>query len=309
MKNETLYTGCEASLPEFIGIWEKMVNVDCGSRCGEGINRVANLLADEFRKLDADEVKIIPMADPKEGSHLLVTFKGTGKGKILAEAHLDTVFPKETAAERPFKIDGEWVRGPGCADCKSGVTLMLFAMKQLKSLGFRDYGTITCLFNGDEEIGSPDSRNLLQKLAPEYDCYICCESGQKGDGVVRSRKGSNRIKLEVEGVSSHAGSAPEKGRSALMEIIHQIQEMKKTEKPERGTTINFTVLHTGNADNVIPDSAYAVADMRVTSNEETLRVEKKLQEIAANPSIEGTSVHVEIARVIHLLLPIRVRTD
>ena len=106
MKNETLYTGCEASLPNSSGFGK---NGQCGLwfRCGEGINRVANLLADEFRKLDADEVKIILWLIPRRLS-LLVTFKGTGKGKILAEAHLDTVFPKETAAERPFKIDGEW---------------------------------------------------------------------------------------------------------------------------------------------------------------------------------------------------------
>ena len=294
MKNAELYRNCEVALPKYMQTWEKLVNVDCGSRCGKGINKIANFLADEFKKLNADEVRIIPMANPNEGSHLLVTFKGKGKGKIMAEAHLDTVFPEGTVAQRPFSIDGDWVRGPGCADCKSGVNMMLYAMKQLRQMNYVDYGVITYLFNGDEEIGSPDSRKLLRKLAPNYDFYLCCESGQVGDGIVRSRKGSNRIKLEVHGLASHAGNAPDKGCSALMELIYQISEMKKVEKPELGTTINFTKSGSGTADNVIPDYAWAIADMRITNPEENARVDNELQKLAAHPSVKGTTVHVKI---------------
>lgn len=294
MKNEELYRNCQAAVPAYMALWKEMVNVDCGSRNGKGINQVAGLLADEFKKLDPAEIRLVPMKNPAEGSHLLVTFKGKGKGKILVEAHLDTVFPEGTVARRPFQIDGEWVRGPGCADCKSGVNMMLFAMKQLKQLGYADYDTITCFFNGDEEIGSPDSSLLLKKIAPEYQVYICCESGQEGDGIVRSRKGTSHIRLAVHGVASHAGSAPEKGSSALMEILHQIQEMKKVEKPEIGTTINFTMIQSGTAENIIPDEATAVADVRVTTPEENGRIENAIKAIALKPSIKGTTVEAKL---------------
>ncbi len=290
MKYEELYKNCQAAFPDYLAMWKKLVNVDCGSRYGKGINQVAEILLAEFKKLDPHEIRLIPMKNPTEGSHLLVTFKGKGKVRILLEAHLDTVFPEGTVAQRPFQIDGDWVRGPGCADCKSGVNMMLFAMKQLEQLGYTDYDTITCFFNGDEEIGSPDSHLLLERLAPAYDVYICCESGQEGDGIVRSRKGTSHIRLKVHGVASHAGSAPEKGCSALMEILHQIQEMKEVEKPELGTTINFTMLQSGTAENIIPDEATAVADVRVTAPEENKRIENAIKAIAMKPIIRGTSV-------------------
>lgn len=210
----------------------------------------------------------------------------------MASAHLDTVFPEGTVAERPFRIEGDWAKGPGVADCKSGVNMMLFAMKQLRDLHFEDFEQITLLFNGDEEIASPSSRKLIARLAPQHDCYLCCESGQEGDGLVRSRKGSNLLKLEVKGIASHSGNAPEKGASALMEILYQIQQMKKLEAPDRGTTLNFTLLQAGERENIIPAHASAAADLRVTDSREIQRVRKAAEALAAQPSIPGTEVKV-----------------
>lgn len=202
MKNTRLYDLCKRSLPDYINVWKQLVNVDCGSRNGKGINAVADVLIREFEKISPYSIEKIPMENPEEGCHLLVVFRGKGKGKIMAAAHLDTVFPEGTAAERPFNIEGDWAKGPGVADCKSGANMMLFAMKHLHELGFDDYDQITLLFNGDEEISSPSSRKLTAELAPQHDCYLCCESGQEGDGLVRSRKGSNLLQLRVTGVPS-----------------------------------------------------------------------------------------------------------
>ena len=294
MRNEKLYQACEAALPAYIANWEKLVNVDCGSRCGKGINQVADLLVEELEPLNPASLEKIPMENPADGCHLLAVFKGKGKGRIMASAHLDTVFPVGTVAQRPFKIEGDWAKGPGVADCKSGVNMMVFAMKQLRNLGFEDFEQITLLFNGDEEISSPSSRHLIAKLAPQHDCYLCCESGQEGDGLVRSRKGSNLLKVKVEGIASHSGNAPEKGASALMEILHQIQEMKKLEAVENGTTLNFTLLQAGERENIIPAHAEATADLRVTQTEEIERVRKGAEAIAAHPSIPGTKVKAEV---------------
>ncbi len=294
MKNEALYRHCEASLPDFLSVWEKLVNRDCGSRTGKGIEAAADQLMEEFRSLHPDEMEKIPMENPAEGCHLSVVFRGKGKGRVMAGAHLDTVFPVGTAAERPFSIDGDWAKGPGAADCKSGVTMMLFAMKQLRALAFDDFEEIRLFFNGDEEIGSPSSLKYTQKWAPLYDAYLCCESGQEGDGLVRSRKGSSLIQVSVEGIPSHSGNAPDKGRSALMEILHQIQEIKKLEAPEKGTTINFTLLEAGERENVIPAHAKASADMRVTRPAEIARVRRELEPVARNVAIPDTKVTARI---------------
>lgn len=293
MRNAILYKNCQDAAQDYIKMWEKVVNIDTGSRYGIGINKVATIIAAEFNKLDC-QVELIPVKKGAEGTHVLVTFTGTGKGKVMASAHLDTVFPAGTAAQRPFKIEGDWVKGPGVSDCKGSVLLLLFAMQQLKKLNFTDYGKITLLFNCDEEITSPDSRKIIKRLAPEHDCYLCCEPGQVGDGLVKSRKGSSQIVVEVHGVTSHAGSNPEKGRNALMELAHQMQEIKKVEDVTQGTTINFTVLNCGERVNVIPDYAKAVADMRVTKLEEIARVKEALQIITKQHVIPDTSVQATV---------------
>ncbi|MCD2435325.1 M20 family metallopeptidase [Acidaminococcus sp. NSJ-142] len=294
MKNIRLYSACEKLLPEYLKLWQKVVNVDCGSRNGKGIARVADYLEEELRPLRPDSLERIPMANPEDGSHLLVTFKGKGKGKIMACAHLDTVFPVGTAAERPFRIDGDWAKGPGAADCKSGVLMMVFALKLLRQFKYTDFDTITLLFNADEEISSPDSRHLIAKLAPQHDCFLCCESGQEGDGLVSSRKGASRILVNVKGIASHAGNAPDKGANALMECLRQIEGIKALEAPARGTTINFTVIHSGDADNVIPAEAHAIADLRVTDPQELERVQKAVEVLAFRASIPGTSVDTQV---------------
>ena len=135
---------------------------------------------------------------------------------------------------------------------------------------------------------------MIARLAPQHDCYLCCESGQEGDGLVRSRKGSNLLKVEVQGVASHSGNAPEKGASALMEILYQIQQMKKLEDLEQGTTLNFTLLQAGERENIIPAHAAAVADLRVTKRQEIDRVRREAEKIAAHPSIPGTQVKAEV---------------
>lgn len=297
MKYEKLYQNCEDALAAYIANWEKLVNVDCGSRQGKGINQVADLLMQELEPLQPASLEKIPMENPEEGCHLVAVFKGRGKGRIMASAHLDTVFPAGTVAERPFKIEGDWAKGPGVADCKSGVNMMLFAMKQLRNLGFTDFEQITLLFNGDEEIGSPSSRNLIRKLAPQHDCYLCCESGQEGDGLVRARKGSNLLKVKVEGIASHSGNAPEKGASALMEMLYQIERMKDLEDVAAGNTLNFTLLQAGERMNIIPSHAEATADLRVTQKEEIARIRREAERIAAHPLDPGTKVTAEVVEM------------
>lgn len=295
MKDQSLYTACEKTQQDFINLWEKLVNIDTGTGYGEGINQVAAIVAEQLRSLGAS-VEIIPTEDPQEGSHVVGTFKGQGKGKILAMAHMDTVFPVGTAAKRPFRIQDGWVYGPGVSDCKGSIVLFLFAMKLLKDRGYNNFDKITCLFNCDEETTSPNSRHLIRKLAPEHNYVLCMESGQVGDGVVMWRKGSAQMQLEVFGKASHAGSNPENGRNAIMEIMHQIQQISTLENPEKLTTLNFTTIKSGDRVNVIPDYAIAYADIRTLYSDELDRIEAAAEKIAKQNAIPDTTVKVVIKR-------------
>jgi len=266
---------------------ETLVNIDSPADHAPGLEKIKDILSDKLKKLGAD-IEIFPA--PKAGYNIVATFKGTGKGKILLLAHADTVFKTGTAAERPFKISDGKAYGPGVIDDKGSILTGLYALKILKERGFRDYARITFLINCDEEVGSPSSRGLIMKLAQGHDYAICLEGGKEGDGLVNWRKGTARVTVEVKGRASHAGSAPEKGANALVELAHQVLQLRTLENKEKGTTINFTVFHSGDKTNVIPDSAIARADMRTHYPEEIERVKQSGLEMIKNKLVPDTQV-------------------
>jgi glutamate carboxypeptidase len=259
---------------------ETLVNIDSPSGYGAGSEKIMMVLSEKLRVLGG---KVEILAVPKgAGYNLVATFPGTGKGRILLMAHSDTVFKVGTVAERPFNIANGKAYGPGVADDKGGIVAGLYAMKLLQERGFKDYRLITFLINCDEEIGSPSSRELIKNLAREHDYVICLEGGRQNDGVVNWRKGTGRIVVEAKGRASHAGSAPESGVNALLELAHQVLQLKKLEDKEKKTTLSFTVFQSGDKLNVIPDYAVARADIRALYPEEFARVEKAGLEIIKN---------------------------
>ena len=295
MMNQELYGKCQATQTEFIKLWEQFVNIDTGTGYGDGIDKMGKRVIDFLRAMGAD-VRTVPAMESTNGFHIVGTFAGAGTGSVMAMAHMDTVFPVGTAQERPFRIEGDWAYGPGVSDCKGSVLLCLFAMNLLREIGYNNFGKITLLFNCDEETGSPSSKDLIRSLAGEHNYVLCCEPGQVGDGVVLWRKGSAVMKVEAHGRSAHAGSAPQEGRNAMLELIQQVLALSKLEDAEKETTLNFTTIQSGERTNVIPDYAVAQADIRVIYPEELDRLERTARQITRNPVMPDTSVDVTVIR-------------
>ena len=122
----------------------------------------------------------------------------------------------------------------------------------------------------------------------------CAANPARKDGLVLSEKGASRILVNVKGIASHAGNAPDKGANALMECLRQIEGIKALEAPARGTTINFTVMHSGDADNVIPAGSPRHWWDWVTDPQELERVQKAVEVLAFRASIPGTSVDTQV---------------
>ena len=284
----------ERQKPAAIELWERLVNIDSGTGDVEGVNAVGAIAMEELKKLGAS-IETIP-ALPAYGDNIVASFAGLGKGKILLMAHMDTVFKKGTAKERPFRIEGNRAYGPGVSDDKAGVVVALSVLKMLDDLKFKDYARITLLLNTNEETGSRGSRVLIEKLAKEHDVTLNLEGGRMGDGITIWRKGSGTIRVEVKGRASHAGASPELGRNAAMELTHQMLQLSKLASAEKGTTINFTVMHAGDRKNVIPDYAVADADIRAVVTEEFDRVERELPLAAKNKLIPDTEVTTSLTR-------------
>ena len=304
--NKPILDSAERHQPGAIKLWERLVNIDSGTGDIEGVNAVGALAIEELKKLGA-AVEMVP-ALPAYGNNIVASLSGSGNGRILLIAHMDTVFKKGDAAARPFRIDGGRAYGPGVADDKAGIVMALSVLKILDDLKFKDYARLTLMLNTNEETGSRGSRALIEKLAKEHDVTLNLEGGRLGDGLTIWRKGSGTINVEVKGRASHAGGSPELGRNAAMELAHQMLQLVKLANADKGTTINFTIIRSGDRKNVIPDHAVADADIRALVSEEFDRVERELPEMAKNKLIPDTVVTTTLTRTFPIM-PQNAQTD
>ena len=304
--NKPLLDSAARQQPGAIKLWERLVNIDSGTGDMEGVNAVGAIAVEELKKLGA-AIEMVP-ALPAYGDNIVASLSGSGIGKILLIAHMDTVFKKGDAAARPFRIEGGRAYGPGVADDKAGIVMVLSVLKILDDLKFKDYARLTLMLNTNEETGSRGSRALIEKLAKEHDVTLNLEGGRLGDGLTIWRKGSGTINVEVKGRASHAGGAPELGRNAAMELAHQMLQLVKLANADKGTTINFTIVKSGDRKNVIPDYAVADADIRALVSEEFDRVERELPEAAKNKLIPETVVTTTLTRTFPIM-PQNAQTD
>lgn len=271
----------------------QLVNIDSPADHAAGLNQIQDILSGKLKAMGA-EIKMVP--SPRGASNLVATFTGTGKGRLLMMAHIDTVFAVGAVKERPFRIQDGRAYGPGVSDDKGPVLTGLYALKLLRDSGYKNFGQITYLINVDEEIGSPSSRELIKELAKQHDVAICLEGGRSDDGVVSFRKGISSLKLEAKGRASHAGNAPDKGINALLELVEQVPALARLADREKGTTISFTVFRAGDKLNVIPDKAVAMADIRVLLPEEMDRLEKEAAEVVSHKLFPGSELKLTITR-------------
>ncbi|WP_122518121.1 M20/M25/M40 family metallo-hydrolase [Pseudomonas syringae] len=290
---EQLLKKAETEQTAYLETVRQLVDVDTGTGQAPGLKTISTLLVERLKALGA-EVSTTP-ATPSAGDNIVGTIKGSGTRSFLLMVHYDTVFGPGTAAKRPFKQDGVRAYGPGVADAKGGVAMILHSLKLLQEEGFKDFGTLTVLFNPDEETGSSGSKKIIAELARQHDYVFSYEPPDK-DAVTVATNGINGVILDVKGKSSHAGSAPEAGRNAAIELAHQMLQLKDLGDPAKGTTVNWTLIKGGEKRNIIPSSASAEADMRYSDLSESDRVIADAQRIVQKKLIDGTEVSVRLEK-------------
>lgn len=291
IKPAELLEQAKAEQSAYIETVKQLVAVDTGTGQAEGLATVSKMLVERLQALGA-QVSTSP-ATPSAGDNIVGTLKGTGSKDFLLMVHYDTVFAEGTAAERPFRMDEQRAYGPGVADAKGGVAMILHALELLKAQQFDEYGTITVLFNPDEEMGSAGSKKIIAELARKHD-YVFSYEPPDSDAVTTATNGINAVMLEVKGKSSHAGSAPEEGRNAVLELAHQLVQLKDLGDPDKGTTVSWTMIAGGEKRNIIPNKATAEADMRYSDISETERVLADAQKIIGNKLIDDTRVELRV---------------
>ena len=278
-----------------------LVGIESGSGDREGLDRISQLIFDRLKALGGEVEFIEPGADayrmhdtPAQiGRMVKATFKGAGTKKILLIAHMDTVYLRGMGAKQPFRIDGNKAYGLGIGDDKAGVAVILHTLATLKALNFREYGTLTVVINGDEEISSPGSRSTFAKLGAEHDLTMSHEGTSiSSDQLSLATAGIAAVTLKVTGKASHAGSAPERGLNAIYELSHQMLQTKDFSDPSRGLKMNWTMVNGGTNRNVIPAEATAAADVRVEKVADYGALEARLRETIKKQLIPGTKVEM-----------------
>ena len=190
---------------------------------------------------------------------------------ILVLGHLDTVWPLGTLGKMPWRESGGRLYGPGVLDMKSGVVMALAAICALRQLKFRV--PITLLLNSEEEVGSPVSRPITERLALGSSAVLVLEPAQ-GLACKTARKGIADYRLQVTGVAAHSGVDFERGHSAILELARLLETVAGFTDPKLGRTVNPGVISGGTRSNVVAQHAYAEVDVRITHAGDAARVDK-----------------------------------
>jgi glutamate carboxypeptidase len=190
---------------------------------------------------------------------------------ILLLGHLDTVWPLGTLRTMPWREEDGRFFGPGVLDMKAGVAMALAAIRVLGQLGVGR--PVTLLLNSDEEVGSPVSRAITERLALKSSAVLVLEPAQ-GLACKTARKGVGQYRLRVTGVAAHSGVDFERGHSAILELARMLQAVAGFTDLRLGRTVNPGVISGGTRANVVAQHAYADVDVRIARASDAAKVAK-----------------------------------
>ena len=239
------------------------VEIESPTTDAAAVNRMVDKVQADFAAIGA-RLERIPGRDGF-GDHLLATSPWGGDGPgILVLSHLDTVHDIGTLGTKlPFRVEGDVAYGPGIYDMKGGAYLGFAAMRHLARMGRETALPIRHLFVSEEEVGSPTSREIIEREARRAKFVLVTEPAREGGKIVTARKGTARFELRIKGKPAHSGARHEDGRSAIKELARQILDLEAMTDYTLGVTVNVGVVSGGTRANVVAEEAYAEVDMRV----------------------------------------------
>jgi glutamate carboxypeptidase len=258
----------EARLPRLLADIEELVT--CESPSGDLAAVAAS--ADVVARLGERLVGQPPERIVRDGRTHLRWRLGATPNPILVLGHHDTVWPLGSLKSHPFSVSGGVLRGPGCFDMKSGLVMALHAVA---ALGSPD--GVTILVTGDEEVGSPSSRGLIEQEAAGCRAALVLEASADGGALKTARKGTSLYHVRAVGRAAHSGLEPERGVNATIELAHQVLAVSAVADPGRGTTVTPTVMSAGTTMNTVPAAGEFAVDARMWDAAEQHRVDAAIR--------------------------------
>jgi len=271
---------------EMVHLLKQITALESPTDDKKAVDACSSFVAKEFRKLGC---KITTMPQKDIGDLTEIEF-APGRLKdaddeILVLTHIDTVWPVGKIARMPFYISGNKLFGPGVLDMKSGLVVLLSALATMRSLNLKPKKRINVFINSAEETGHAASYEIIRRLAKRASIVLCLEPALPGGALKLERKGRLVIRLDVRGRAAHGGT-PEKGVNAIEELAAQIMRLKKLRTGE--STVNIGVAGGGDKANVVPETAWAVLDIRFWKALDRERILRTVKEM--KPALRGAQL-------------------
>jgi glutamate carboxypeptidase len=284
-----------------LALLAEVVNIDSGSFDKAGVDAVGRRFAAFFQEHGL-VISIEPIEGLGDAIHVRLDEVHANERPILLLGHRDTVFPSAEATRRPFRIDGDRAYGPGVADMKAGLVINAFVLAAFKRFGGAP-APVTGLVTGDEEIGSPASRPIIERVARGARCVFNSEPGRPSGNVVTGRKGGVFMHVEVHGRAAHSGGNFEKGISAIGELAHKIVAMHRLTDLARGITVNVGIVRGGQTVNTVAPSAEGEVELRYVDPDDRAAAMAALEAIVAQATVPGTTARLTVRSEFPPLVP------
>lgn len=266
----------------------ELVACNSFSRNKAGVDAAAGIVAKQMPACFGHET----VASDEFGDHHLFRHSGAGGLPVVLAGHLDTLCPPDPAFDS-LSDRGETMVGPGVNDMKGGDAVLVWALKALERCGRLEGFPATVIFNGDEELGSPDSNRLFRAMRGRASSALVFECGGPEGTVVTTRKGISRFRLSIRGRASHFGNLKGPKASAVEEMARKVLAVEALNRPGEGVSANVGRASGGLAANKVAEEAEMDYEVRAWSPEVLAETLRQLGAIAASPDVEGCSLSVE----------------
>ncbi len=291
----------QAHREDMLALWKEIVNTESGPKQIDGINQVGKIFTRELEKIGAT-VQMVPVQNA--GKLLRADWHPELPGKpIVFMGHMDTVFPEGEGKANPFRIDEKnHAHGPGVMDMKGGLVIALYA---IKALAAAEWAARPIRF-----LGIPDEETLhmhsdgKQVIAGQVRGALAAFNGEPspvGNFIITGRYGGGPVSITVHGVAAHSGSAPEKGRSAVLEAAHKIIQLEAANDIARGKLINCGAIEGGIGENTIPN----YCKIRIGIRFRNAAIGKEILELLANvtkrSTVAGTWAELDTSSVVQCM--------
>ena len=278
-----------------VAMLREMVDIDSGSYNKPGIDAVGDVVR---RFMAAQDIPVETIRQQKHGDTLRATPKwdgpvGNAGGNVVLMGHRDTVFPDGEVSRRPFTIRDGIAYGPGVADMKAGLVMNCFILAAFAKFGGAP-APLVGLFTGDEEIGSPEGRAVIEQEARRARVVFNSEPGRASGNVVTGRKGGVFSSFRITGKAAHSGGAFTEGISAIEELARKIQAIHALTNLDRGITLNVGLISGGQSVNTVAPWAEGQIDLRYVNPEDRDDIMARIGAIIERAFVPGTRAELTI---------------